>query len=210
MPSGSGSLTRFLTRFFDKVDPMPSELAPPSRAPKKSMRKPSPDRAVGRSTGRLAAVQAIYFIVQSDAVVDDVLRDFVSGRVGRAAIAENPDTGQEIYVDLAEADSGLLVDIVRCWQDRREDIERLITQSLSVGWPAERLELLAKCVLSAGTAELLSRPDVPARVTISEFVDIAKAFYAGPETGMVNAVLDRVARAIDRLEPKNTDGDPSP
>jgi N utilization substance protein B len=152
-----------------------------------------------RSLGRLAAVQALYSLAQSEASVDDVLRDFVSGRLGRVAIADHPGSGQEIYVEMPEGDAEILVDLVRCCQARGEEIGGIIAASLSAGWPVDRLEVLVRCILSAGIAELMCRPDIPPRATVSEFVDIAKAFYGGAEPGMVNAVLDRAARALDRL-----------
>jgi N utilization substance protein B len=73
---------------------------------------------------------------------------------------------------------------------------------LSSDWPAERLELTVKAILRAGISELLARADIPPRATISEFVDVAHAFYPGAEPRMVNAVLDRVARALGRLDAK--------
>ncbi len=156
--------------------------------------------AMARSAGRLAAVQALYQIDVMELNSDDVLKDFISGRQGGVAIVEDPDTAQEKFIDLCEADSGLLVDIVRAVDARSDDINDMLKQSLSAEWPAERLELTLKAILRAAIAELLVRTDIPPRATISEFVDIAHAFYPGPEPRLVNAVLDRVARALGRIE----------
>lgn len=155
-----------------------------------------------RNAGRLAAVQALYQIDVLDLKPDAVLKDFVSGRQGGVAIVEDPATGQENFIQLPEADSELLVDIVRCVEKRGGEVDAMLNGSLSAEWPAARLELVVKAVLRAGVAELLVRSDIPPRVTISEFVDVAHAFYPGPEPKMVNAVLDRVARALGRLEAK--------
>ncbi|MDX2223270.1 MAG: transcription antitermination factor NusB [Rhodospirillaceae bacterium] len=179
---------------------MPANASPPlpsDHGPSNTVSRAGINRA--RSAGRLAAVQALYTLAQSEATADEVLRDFVSGRLGGVAISENVDTGQETYIELPEGDAELLVDLVRCAQARGDEIGRIIAASLSAGWPAERLEVLVRCVLSAGIAELMCRPDIPPRATVSEFVDVAKAFYSGAEPGMVNAVLDRAARALDRM-----------
>ncbi len=81
-----------------------------------------------------------------------------------------------------------------------------IADALVDGWPLNRLEVVLRCILEAGVYELLARPDVPVRVVIAEYVDLAHAFYAGPEPGMVNGVLDTLAR---RLRPDEfADADP--
>jgi N utilization substance protein B len=157
-------------------------------------------RGAARASGRLAAVQALYQLDVNDADADLVLKDFVSGRQGGIAIAEDPANAQEQFVELCAADTGLMVDLVRCVEARRIEIDAMMASSLSADWPADRLEVLLKALLRAGIAELLVRADVPPRVTISEFVDIAHAFYPGPEPRLVNAVLDRVARALGRLD----------
>ena len=64
------------------------------------------------------------------------------------------------------------------------------------GWSVERLEILLRCILRLGTFELMARAQVPARVVISEHVDLADAFFSGREPGMVNGVLDRLARSL--------------
>jgi N utilization substance protein B len=74
----------------------------------------------------------------------------------------------------------------------------MIKGSLSNEWPWDRLEITLRSVLRAGVAELLTRTDIPANATIAEFVDVAQAFYAGPESGLANAVLDRISRALGR------------
>ena len=158
--------------------------------------------ALARTAGRLAAVQVLYQMDVLDLQADSVLKDFISGRQGGTAIVEDPVTAQEKYVELSEVDSGLLVDIVRCVEARRTEIDSMMANSLSLDWPADRLELIVKALLRSAIAELLSREDIPPRVTISEFVDVAHAFYPGPEPRMINAVLDRVARSLGRLDEK--------
>ena len=67
-------------------------------------------------------------------------------------------------------------------------------KALAQGWPLKRIEAILRAVLRAGAYELGHRSDVPARVVVSEYVDVANAFVDRDETGMVNAVLDQIAR----------------
>jgi N utilization substance protein B len=71
---------------------------------------------------------------------------------------------------------------------------------LAAGWPLKRIEAILRAVLRAGVYELSHRNDVPARVIVSEYVDVANAFFDRDETGMVNAVLDQLARGLRASE----------
>jgi transcription antitermination protein NusB len=75
-------------------------------------------------------------------------------------------------------------------------LDPLIDQALSAGWPLKRIETVLRAVLRAGAYELDRRTDVPARIVISEYVDVANAFVDRDETGLVNAVLDQLARQL--------------
>jgi N utilization substance protein B len=79
-------------------------------------------------------------------------------------------------------------------------IDPMIDKALAGGWPLKRVEALLRAVLRAGAYELEHRTDVPARVVVSEYVDIAHAFLDRDETGMVNAVLDQLARSLRAAE----------
>jgi N utilization substance protein B len=76
----------------------------------------------------------------------------------------------------------------------------MIDRALAGGWPLKRVEALLRAVLRAGAFELSSRSDVPARVVVAEYVDVANAFLDRDETGMVNAVLDQLARQLRAAE----------
>lgn len=162
----------------------------------------TPERAPldprGRSASRLAAVQALYQMEVTQDPADQVIKDFLVGRLGGLAVTEDADTAQEAIVALAEIDGELFINIVRAVQTRGPEIDDMIKGSISSEWPWERLEITLRSVLRAGVAELLTRTDIPANATIAEFVDVAQAFYAGPESGMANAVLDRISRALGR------------
>ncbi len=73
-------------------------------------------------------------------------------------------------------------------------IDRAVDQTLSEGWPLRRIEALMRAILRGGAFELLHRQDIPARVVIKEYVDVAGAFFDRDEAGMINAVLDTLAR----------------
>lgn len=151
-----------------------------------------------RTAGRLAAVQALYQIEVTHDPADLIIKDFLAGKVGGLAVAEDKETERESVVALADLDGELFISLVRTAQARGSEIDEMIKGSVSAEWPWERLEITLRSILRAGVAELLARTDIPANATIAEFVDVAQAFYAGPESGMTNAVLDRVARALGR------------
>lgn len=153
----------------------------------------------GRTAARLAATQALYQIEASQNSPDAVIKDFLMGKVGSLAVVEDADTAQESIVALAELDSELFIGLIRCVQERGDEIDGIIRESVSKEWPSERLEMILRAVLRAGVAELLTRTDIPGSVTVNEFIDVAHAFYPGPEPRMVNAVLDKIGKALGRL-----------
>jgi N utilization substance protein B len=139
-----------------------------------------------RSTARLAAVQALYQIEITGAEVEQVVAEFSGHRLGEAVDG----------VDLVKPDRALFADLLRGVVHHRRDLDDMIAAVLVEDWTVERLETLLACILRAGAHELADRPDVPARVVISEYVDLADAFYGDKETGLINGVLDRLAREL--------------
>ena len=83
----------------------------------------------------------------------------------------------------------------------------MLSEALAADWPPERLQVILRCILLVGTCELVARRNTPARVVIAEHVDLAHAFFAGAEPGMVNAVLDRLARRLRPGELAEGNGD---
>jgi N utilization substance protein B len=145
-----------------------------------------------RSKSRLAAVQALYQMAIGGMNPEAVVREFLSHRLG-------PLGDEPIYAD---ADPALFAELVRGVAAAGSDLDDMLAAVLSDDVDIDRLETVLKAVLRAGAFELSARFDVPARVTIKEYVDVADAFYGRRETGLVNAVLDRLARALrpDELE----------
>jgi N utilization substance protein B len=83
-------------------------------------------------------------------------------------------------------------------------LDRLIDKTLVEGWPLARIDSVIRAILRAGAYELKRRTDIPARVSIKEYVDVAGAFFGREEAGMVNAVLDGLARRFraEEFEPR--------
>lgn len=146
--------------------------------------------AAGQRAARLCAVQALYQIALSGAPMDAVLEEFLRHR-----IREPSDEGETIRPRVT-----LFTELVRGTHRRRDEIDGMIAATLTEAWSLERLETVLRCIVEAGVYELLCRSQTPARVVINEYVDLAHAFYAGSEPGMVNGILDRLARRLRPAE----------
>ena len=147
---------------------------------------PHRNSRAARAAARLGAVQALYQMDVAGSPLHEVLAQFASRRVG-----ERFDDGQ-----CGHPDAELLEDIVRGVLRAQEEIDRAIDHHASAGWKLPRLDATVRAILRAGGYELLKRPDIPPKVTISEYVDVARAFFDdGDEPGFVNGVLDALARA---------------
>jgi N utilization substance protein B len=139
-----------------------------------------------RSAARLAAVQALYQIELAGAPIDSVIAEFAHDGLRREIEGERPDA----------FDAPLFMDIVRGASARQAELDQGISQALSADWPLERLERVLRAILRAGAYELVARADVPVPVVISEYLDIGHAFFAGKEPGLINGVLDQLARTL--------------
>ncbi|MGH6816515.1 MAG: transcription antitermination factor NusB [Hyphomicrobiaceae bacterium] len=145
------------------------------------------DRAPRRAA-RLAAVQALY---QMDLVGTDlnvVIEEFVAHRFGR--------TGAEGEEAVVGADPIFFAEVLRGVVRRQRDIDVTVDKQLAAGWRLVRVDSILRAVLRAGTFELMERPDIPARVVIDEYVEVAHAFLSDDGPKVVNGVLDKIARAL--------------
>lgn len=142
-------------------------------------------RARRRGAARLAAVQALYQMDVAGCDLISTLADFEAHRLNGDAEGER----------LVAADRTFFRALVSGVVEAQRRIDPVIHDALIAGWPLKRLDLTLRAILRAGAFEILERPDIPPRVTINEYVDVAHAFYGeGEEPGMINAVLDRLAR----------------
>jgi N utilization substance protein B len=145
-----------------------------------------PARSKARSAARLAAVQALYQRQMEGTHLARLLDEFHQHRLGR-------EIEDVVYAD-AEVD--FFDDVVGGVVARQDEIDALLTAKLAQGWKLERLDKTMLQILRAGTYELLARADVPTGTAISEYVDVAHAFFDDREAKFVNGVLDAVAKAV--------------
>lgn len=147
-----------------------------------------PDGRRRRSAARLAAVQALYQRSIGDVPTAKLLAEFHNHRLGGEV---EPD-GER----LTEADRPFFDDLVTGVLGRQAEIDSAIAERLANGWTLERVDRLMLQILRCGAYELMARTDVPAGAVVSEYVDVADAFYPRAEVGFVNALLDRMAKSV--------------
>ncbi|MEY9185352.1 N utilization substance protein B [Bradyrhizobium sp. USDA 326] len=141
-------------------------------------------KANRRGAARLAAVQALYQMDIAGAGINDIFAEFESHWLGNEVEGDT-------YLP---AEAAFFRDVVSGVVRDQKKLDPLIDEALSKGWPLKRIEAILRAVLRAGAYELQQRKDVPGRVVVSEYVDVANAFVDREETGMVNAVLDQIGR----------------
>ncbi|MBD2842334.1 transcription antitermination factor NusB [Erythrobacter rubeus] len=150
-------------------------------------------RSTARSTARLAAVQALYQQQMEKTPLAKLLDEFHQHRLGREVDDEEHEG--EVFAD---AEVEFFDDLVRGVDARRDEIDALLTDKLAAGWTLARLDKTMLQVLRGGAYELLARADVPTATAISEYVDVAKAFFDDREAKFVNGILDAVAKDARR------------
>ena len=143
-------------------------------------------RSLSRSAARLAAAQALYQMEMEGTPLPKLLHEFHEHRLG-ATIED---------ATYAEAEVAFFDDIVSGVDARREELDQVIGGKLAEGWSLERLDRPMRAILRAGAYELVARPDVPVASVISEYLDVADAFYDKREKGFVNGLLDAIAKDV--------------
>jgi transcription antitermination protein NusB len=143
-------------------------------------------RANRRGAARLAAVQALYQMDLAATPLSEIFAEFESHRLGREVDGE----------EYLPAEAAFFRDVVGGVVADQRRLDPMIDQALQKGWPLKRIETVLRAILRAGAYELDQKRDVPARVVVAEYVDVANAFVDRVETGMVNAVLDQLARQL--------------
>ncbi len=147
-------------------------------------------RAIERSAARLAAVQALYEMEVTEKGLNEVFAEFEAFWLGNEIEGEQYNDAEVAF--FRDVLSGVLED--------QGPLDRLIDKTLVEGWPLARVDSVLRAILRAGAYELKKRTDVPARVVIKEYVDVAGAFFGLEEAGMINAVLDHMARHLRAAE----------
>lgn len=141
-------------------------------------------RANKRGAARLAAVQALYQMDIGAVSLEDTLGHF----------AQHLQGGELEGEQYLPADADYFLQIVKGVVAEQQRIDPLINAALTDEWPVTRVDATLRAILRAATFELLKKPDIPPKVVISEYIDIARAFFEDDIPGMVNAVLDRISR----------------
>ena len=152
----------------------PKPAAPPSR----------------RQAARLAAVQALYQWQEGEHAPAEIIEQFLNVRTGEAG-----EGGMR-----RDADRPLFKDVVEGTVAHKDELEQTVSAALAEDWTWKRVDRLVRAILLAGAYELLHRRDVPPRVAINKYVEIAHAFYDQGEPSFINSVLDRVARQARSAE----------
>ena len=145
-------------------------------------------RSQARSAARLAAVQALYQRQMEKTPLPRLLDEFHQHRLGREIEGD----------EYADAEVAFFDDVVSGVDARREEIDDKLTARLAQGWTLARLDKTMLQILRAGSYELIARPDISKATAISEYVDVAKAFFDDREAKFVNGVLDAVAKDAGR------------
>ena len=160
------------------------------------MAKYMSDKIRMRSSARLAAVQACYMLDYGDLNVDEVVKSFVNGEVGRELIVENVITSDEELVAVSEMDVSYFSSLVVGVQSKKEDMEKSLAKFLNEKWSYERMDGTLRALLLCAVYEIINTLDVDVKVIIQEYVDLAYAFFTKSEPKMVNALLDQIAHEV--------------
>ncbi len=143
-------------------------------------------RSQSRSAARLAAVQALYQMDMEKTPLARLLDEFHQHRLGR-------EIEDEQYAD---AEVGFFDDVVKGVDARRDEIDELVSGKLAEGWSLKRLDRTMIQILRCGAYELLARNDVPKAAVITEYVDVAHAFFEEREAKFVNGLLDAIGKDV--------------
>ena len=148
-----------------------------------------------RTASRVAAVQALFQAEQAGDNPETVIDQFIRHRLGNKE-------GQDGFEDgrIPDAEVKLFQRVVRQAVQRQDAIDPLLIEALPDDWPLARIDPVLRALMRAGAAELSMSDGPPSKVVINEYLDIARGFFTGPEPGLANAVLDRLARSLRPAE----------
>jgi N utilization substance protein B len=150
-----------------------------------------PGRPRSRTASRVAAVQALFQSEQAQENPEAVIDQFVRHRLGDTAAEHGYEDGR-----IPDAEVPLFAQIVRAAVRQQDTIDAMVAEALPADWPLARIDPVLRALLRAAGAELAATDGAPSKVVINEYLDIARGFFTGPEPGLANAVLDRLARLL--------------
>jgi N utilization substance protein B len=150
-----------------------------------------------RGAARLAAVQALYQMDVSGGGLAATVAEYENHRLGKEVDGDQYVAADPAWFRVVTA--GVVAE--------QQNIDPAIQAALPPEWPLARLDMLLLAVLRAAVFELMRRRDVPAKVVVNEYLDVARAFFGDEETGLINRTLDRIAR-VER--PQELPAEPLP
>jgi len=162
---------------FTKHAPKPAEKA----VAKKSAGSPK----AKKTSARLAAVQVLYQMRLNNQDAQSAVREYVKHRSGF-------NLDGDVFVP---PDEELLEEIVMGLQKRWSDVDELVSAALAAGKKGE-VETLLESILRAGAYELLAHGKIDTGIIIHDYLNVTRGFYEGPESKLVNAVLDKIAKTV--------------
>ena len=141
-------------------------------------------RLHGRSPARLGAIQALYQMDIAATDANQVISEFLDQRLAELA--------KEMGAKKVDEDHfrNIVLGVVR----EQMRIDPALDTHLAKGWHLSRIDSILRAILRSAAYELSNAPDVPSRVIINEYIDIAHVFFGGEEPGVVNGILDHLAR----------------
>ena len=154
------------------------------------------DKIKQKSGARLAAVQAIYMATFGELGVDEVIKDFTDGKIGRYVIDEDNVQRNEELVEINPIDAAYFTNLVKGVFSKKESLEKSLALYLNEKRDFEKMDGTMQALLLAAVYELTNTLDVDTKVIIQEYVDLAYAFFSKNEPKMVNALLDQIAHAV--------------
>ncbi|HEX2842667.1 transcription antitermination factor NusB [Hyphomicrobium sp.] len=163
-------------------------------------KKTAGDAPKPRTISRMAAVQALYQMDLAGTDAGEVIEQFTALPPEPGEGDTAPESEVETLTSLEGGDATFFADVVKGVVRRQREIDPLVDQQLRTGWRLVRVDSILRAILRGGVFELLERSDVPARVTINEYINIAKAFFEEDEPKVVNGVLDRIAHKVRAKE----------
>ena len=174
-------------QLVDSYAAIAARIGVPADASERLLKQLASEVHLMRSAARLAAVQALYQMETAHQPLDKVREQFESLRIGAEIDGEK----------YREADIDLFRKTLRDAHGGQVRIDQLTDRVLADKWPLGRVDATLRALFRAAGAELSGAKTTPPKVVISEYVDVAHAFFPeGKEPGMVNAVLDAMAREL--------------
>lgn len=143
-----------------------------------------------RSSARLAAVQALYQMDVAQTTLDEVMNEFVSFRLGKEVEGEH----------MSKADTAFFQDLLVGIVENQRELDPIIDTHLASKWRLNRIDSTLRAILRAGAYELTNRKEIPHAVVITEYVDVAHAFFEKDEPKVVNAVLQNIWKTENAVD----------